>query len=118
MYLCFKYIISKGEFLKIKLPACTGRIVSVLQNDVNVAVAVYTALYNKTTNQPYGINAGSIVMSQLLQDAVASLTNGFAVSIFDTNVTSPNDPFLYSTASTNSSGITSQANANMIAAVL
>jgi PAS domain-containing protein len=116
--ICTDYAKNKTMLTSLQTlkPACTGKIVTATVSTVNVATAVFQAIINTTTNQPYGIIAGSIVMNTLINDAVANIIKNFYVSISDSNVTAPNDPFFYSTASTTNAGMTSQQNADMIAA--
>jgi PAS domain-containing protein len=93
-------------------PAATGRIQTATKSDINVATAVFQSITNQTSMKPYAIIAGSIVMNQLISEALSSISRKFYVSVFDTNSTS--DPFVYSTASTSAAGISSKQNAEMI----
>jgi PAS domain S-box-containing protein len=81
-------------------PSCTGKLVTTVARAL--AVSLYVGIYNYTTNEPTGIMVGTVYFTHLMQEAVALIAKKFDVSLVDMNVTSPTDPFMYSTATASS----------------
>jgi CHASE1-domain containing sensor protein len=99
-------------------PAASGRIVTALREDVEVAVAIFVPIINTTSSQSVGMIGGTVLLNQLIIDAISPITKNIIVSVMDMNATAddPYQGFVFSTApaKNNVTILSYQENAAMI----
>jgi CHASE1-domain containing sensor protein len=83
-------------------PVTSGRVVTALLGPTDVATSIYIAIHNQTTGQTNGAVSSVILMSQLIREALASVTKDVIVSIMDMNATASDSfqGFVFSTSQT------------------
>jgi PAS domain-containing protein len=95
-------------------PSLTGATRSVTRLG-SVSVIIAMSIYNGSkTAFPLGLVRGTIVLGDLIQETIGSILDGFDISLDDMNATS--DHFLYTTGTIKNVTMTSEQNAEMIAA--
>jgi PAS domain-containing protein len=95
-------------------PSLTGATRSVTRIGA-VSVIIAMSIYNGSkTAFPLGLVRGTIVLGDLIQETIGSILDGFDISLTDMNATS--DHFLYTTGTIKNVTMTSEQNAEMIAA--
>lgn len=91
---CINKAISSGK------AATTGRTVTALLGPNGVAASVYTAIYNKTTNQATGAVSAVMAVSTLISESLTGVVpSNIIISLLDMNYTSDDayKGFIYST---------------------
>jgi CHASE1-domain containing sensor protein len=85
-------------------PSTTGRVLAAALGPNDVATSIYVGLFNSTTGVATGAVSSIIVVSQLIEAVVDSLTGSIDISLIDMNSTSDDsfNGFLWSNVQTTS----------------
>jgi PAS domain S-box-containing protein len=99
--------------IRTRAPTVTAGILSSLRSEA-VALNIMTSIFNTTTNKPTGMVFAVMILSDMIEQALSKVLDGFDVAMYDYNVTD-GDKFLYSTCSDGDYSYTSTQNNEHIA---